>query len=75
MLYDSPGRPRATLVMFPGGTGRIGLRQDGSLQHADNFVVRTRAQWVARGYAVLIPNAVEGENLRGFGVLPALLSW
>ncbi len=33
--------------------------------HGDNFVVRTRALWVRRGYAVLIPDTVNRSNLRG----------
>jgi pimeloyl-ACP methyl ester carboxylesterase len=65
VLYDSPARPRATLVMLPGGTGNVGVRRDGGLRHEDNFVGRTRAAWVAMGYAVLIPDTIDGSNLRG----------
>jgi pimeloyl-ACP methyl ester carboxylesterase len=65
VLYLAPGRPRATIVMLPGGSGDIGLERNGSLRHGDNFVVRTRALWVAKGYAVLIPDAIDEANLRG----------
>jgi pimeloyl-ACP methyl ester carboxylesterase len=65
VLYDAPPHPRATLVMLPGGSGDIGVRRDGGLRHGDNFVVRTRADWLARGYAVLIPDTVDQANLRG----------
>lgn len=65
MLYLAPAHPRATLVMLPGGTGEIGLRRNGDLRHDDNFVVRTRAAWVRRGYAVLIPDTIGQANLRG----------
>ncbi len=71
MLYLSPVRPRATLVMLPGGTGRIGIRPDGSLAHGDNFVVRTRSSWTARGYAVLIPDAAGGADLHGSRSTPS----
>lgn len=71
VLYDAPPHPRATLVMLPGGSGDIGVRRDGDLRHADNFVVRTRADWVARGYAVLIPDTVDRANLRGVRSSPA----
>jgi hypothetical protein len=64
VLYDAPPHPRATLVMLPGGSGNIGVRRDGDLRHEDNFVVRTRADWFARGYAVLIPDTVNETNLR-----------
>lgn len=71
VLYDAPHHPRATLVMLPGGSGDIGLRRDGELRRADNFVVRTRADWLARGYAVLIPDTVDRANLRGVRSSPA----
>lgn len=65
VLYDAPPHPRATLVMLPGGSGDIGVQRDGDLRHDDNFVVRTRADWVARGYAVLIPDTIDHATLRG----------
>jgi hypothetical protein len=65
VLYDAPPHPRATLVMLPGGSGDIGLRRDGDLRHGNNFVVRTRAEWLAKGYAVLIPDTIGQANLRG----------
>jgi pimeloyl-ACP methyl ester carboxylesterase len=71
VLYDAPPHPRATLVMLPGGSGDIGVRRDGALRHDDNFVVRTRADWVARGYAVMIPDTVDQANLRGVRSSPA----
>lgn len=71
VLYDAPSRPRATLVMLPGGTGEVGVGRDGDLRHDDNFVVRTRADWVAKGYAVLIPDTIGQANLRGVRSSPA----
>ena len=65
MLYLSPAHPRATLVMLPGGTGKVGIDRDGVIAHRDNFVVRTPLPWTARGYAVLIPDAVGGADPRG----------
>ncbi len=65
VLYAAPAQPRATLVMLPGGAGDVGLEEDGDVRHDNNFVVRTRALWVARGYAVLIPDALDRANLRG----------
>ncbi|MBE1162928.1 alpha/beta hydrolase [Dyella sp. 7MK23] len=57
--------------MLPGGAGDVGIRRDGDLRHDDNFVVRTRALWAARGYAVVIPDALDGDNLRGMRSSPA----
>lgn len=70
VLYVSPPHPRATIVMLPGGAGDVGLASDGDIAHGDNFVVRTRALWVAAGFAVLIPDAIDGSNLRGLRSLP-----
>jgi hypothetical protein len=39
VLYASPVRPTATIVMLPGGAGDLGLRRDGDVLHDDNFVV------------------------------------
>lgn len=64
-LYVAPPHPRATIVMLPGGAGDVGIGRDGDLAHGNNFVVRSRALWVAAGFAVLIPDAVDHDNLRG----------
>jgi hypothetical protein len=65
VLYAAPPRPWATIVMLSGGAGNVGVERDGDVRHDENFVVRTRARWVARGYAVLIPDTIDGANLRG----------
>jgi hypothetical protein len=70
-LYDTPPHPRANLVMFPGGDGDIGIDPDGNLRHADNFVIRSRDLWVAAGFAVLIPDTVDDQDLRGLRSSPA----
>lgn len=65
VLYARPASAHATIVMLPGGTGDVGIEADGDLAHDKNFVVRTRNMWVARGYAVIVPDAQNGQNLRG----------
>ncbi|MDB5653636.1 MAG: uncharacterized protein JWQ94_1249 [Tardiphaga sp.] len=64
-LYVAPAHPRGSIVMLPGGAGDIGIADDGDLAHGNNFVVRSRALWVAEGFAVLIPDALDRDNLRG----------
>ncbi|WP_252354035.1 alpha/beta hydrolase [Acetobacter sp. P5B1] len=64
-LLCTPAHPRAILIMFPGGSGDIGLEQNGSIRHGNNFVVRTRGLWNQRHYAVLIPDTINHLNLRG----------
>src|ERR1700748_1461219 len=47
VLFVAPSKPRAVIVMLPGGSGDIGLSNGGEIRHDDNFVVRTRTQWAA----------------------------
>ncbi|MGC1550659.1 MAG: hypothetical protein WA777_19230 [Rhodanobacter sp.] len=70
VLYAAPAHPKATIVMLPGGAGDVGIERNGDLRHDDNFVVRTRSLWVSQGYAVLIPDTVNGDNLRGLRSSP-----
>ena len=70
VLYAAPAHPLATLVMLPGGAGDVGIERDGDLRHDNNFVVRSRGLWLALGYAVLIPDALDHANLRGVRSLP-----
>jgi hypothetical protein len=69
-LYARPQAPRGTIVMLPGGSGDISLDDDGDFARGKNFVVRTRDLWLARGYAVMIPDAGDGQNLRGLRNTP-----
>lgn len=70
VLYAAPANPKAVIVMLPGGAGDVGIERNGDLRHDENFVVRTRSLWVSRGYAVLIPDSVNGDNLRGLRSSP-----
>lgn len=63
VLMLRPDHPRGTLIMLPGGAGEVGIASDGTLDHADNVVIRTAPLWLARGYALAIPDS--GANLRG----------
>ncbi|MFT8472548.1 alpha/beta hydrolase [Acetobacter persici] len=58
ILVLAPPHPRATLILLPGGTGDIGIARNGALHHTQNFLLRMRAEWVAHGYAVIIPDAL-----------------
>jgi pimeloyl-ACP methyl ester carboxylesterase len=82
VLYVGRPSPRATLIMLPGGAGDVGLTRDGDVRHDKNFVVRTRQAWAARGYAVLIPDWIGHESLRGkrsspdyFAIIEALIEY
>ncbi len=65
VLILTPPHPRAAIVMLPGGSGDVGIERGGDIRHDNNFVVRSRGLWAARGYAVLIPDTIDGANLRG----------
>ncbi len=65
LLYISPPKPLAAIVMLPGGAGNIDIESNGDIRHGDNFVVRSRELWVQRGYAVVIPDTINHANLRG----------
>ncbi|WP_230483448.1 alpha/beta hydrolase [Sphingomonas sp. Leaf21] len=65
VLLSMPVHPRGMILMLPGGAGDIGIERDGTLRHGDNFVVRAHGLWNARGYGVLIPDALGHANMRG----------
>jgi len=60
VLLIAADRPKATLILFPGGDGAIGLASNGSIGEASNFLVRSRHHWGELGYSVIIPDAPAG---------------
>jgi hypothetical protein len=57
-----PAQPRSSVILLPGGDGNIGAGPNGTMTNLlGNQLVRTRQAYVARGLAVLIPDA--GANL------------
>jgi pimeloyl-ACP methyl ester carboxylesterase len=72
VLYvPSAGSTRGVIVMFPGGAGTIGIQNDGEIEHGDNFLVRTRDLWLAKGYAVIIVDSIDDHSMRGLRSTPA----
>ena len=74
VLYLSPEQPVAALVMFPGGDGVLSIEGNGHIRRDGNFLVRTRREWVARGFAVAIPDVPSDRSTlvgyrlgRGYG--------
>jgi pimeloyl-ACP methyl ester carboxylesterase len=53
------------MVMFAGGAGDIGIKRNGEIEHANNFVVRTRQLWTDKGYGVVLVDAIGHRSLRG----------
>jgi alpha-beta hydrolase superfamily lysophospholipase len=55
--YDAPANPWATVILFPGGDGVMGLDANGGINKLrGNFLVRTRQAWLRHGLAVIIPD-------------------
>lgn len=56
LLLRPDGPPKASVVLYAGGSGSIGIRKDDSLNNGGNFLVRTRALFAAHGFLVLVPD-------------------
>ena len=52
----TPPHPHGGLVLLAGGDGNIGVGADGAIARQGNQLVRTRAAYAARGFAVLVPD-------------------
>jgi pimeloyl-ACP methyl ester carboxylesterase len=66
VLYDAPpAEVRGVIVMFPGGADDLGIEKNGDIEHAENFVVRSRDLWRAKGYGVVLVDAIGHQSMRG----------
>jgi hypothetical protein len=72
--YRQPEQPVAVLVMLAGSGGVLSIDSGGGIRNEGNFLVRTRAQWIERGFAVAIPDVpgdrstlVNSRLSRGYG--------
>ncbi len=65
VLYAAPTHAmRGVIVMFPGGTDELRIEKNGAIRHGENFLVRTRALWLARGYGVVLVDAIDRQSMR-----------
>jgi pimeloyl-ACP methyl ester carboxylesterase len=62
-----PEKPRAIAVLFPGGYGSIHLRKEnGQIKFdGENFLVRSRVEFVKRNVAAAIPDAPSDQSRYG----------
>jgi hypothetical protein len=51
-----PPKPTASVILLAGGNGDIGVGPDGMIARPGNQLVRTRLDYVAKGFAVLVPD-------------------
>lgn len=65
MLTDRPAQPVGSVILLTGGDGNLDLDERGKVGSymAPNFVVRTRASYVAAGYATFVPDIA--SDLKG----------
>ena len=64
MLLPAPS-PRAVVVLLTGGTGFLRIADDGSIDPADGFAVRSRQIWAEHGIAAIVPSPPNGDRLLG----------
>lgn len=66
-LARVPEKPRAIALLFPGGYGLIHLRKEnGQIKFdAENFLVRTRAEFVKRSIAAAVVDAPSDQSQYG----------
>lgn len=58
VLFIRPdGPPKASVVLFAGGKGKIGLQADGAIKNAGNFLVKTRELFASHGLLVAVYDA------------------
>lgn len=57
VLLKPKANPIGSLVLLAGGDGDIGVGAKGKIARGGNQLVRTRAAYAARGFAVLVPDA------------------
>ena len=74
LFMAPPTPPVAVVVMFPGGDGLIGVSDTGTIGRDGNFLIRTRAKWLARGFMfVAVDGAMGRAGSRGDRIGPANL--
>ena len=57
LIIKPDGPPKASVVLFAGGKGKIGVRSDGTIKNDGNFLVKTREMFVANGLLVAVFDA------------------
>jgi hypothetical protein len=67
-----PASPKGAIILLAGGGGNIGVGPNGAIAREGNQLVRTRAAYAARGFAVLVPDccvdvAAAVHYMRSFG--------
>jgi pimeloyl-ACP methyl ester carboxylesterase len=75
LCYRQPEQPIAALVLLVGGDGVLSMDGAGEIHlDTDSFLIRTRDAWIARGFAIAIPDVPSDRSTlrnsrlsRGYG--------
>jgi pimeloyl-ACP methyl ester carboxylesterase len=66
ILFLRPiGKPKASVILFAGGDGEIGIQSDGTIESDGNFLVRSRDIFQKQGFLVAVydmPNEVRSRD-------------
>jgi hypothetical protein len=67
LIERAPDKPRAVALLFPGSEGYIGLRiDDGQIRFSpNNFLVRSRLEFVQRGVVAVVLDAPSDQHTSG----------
>lgn len=57
LLLIKPAAPVASVILFTGGDGRLGIGDGGDLRFGGNFLVRTRERWAREGFLTILADA------------------
>ena len=64
-----PDAPKAVVILFSGGSGKLGVRRNGKITRDRNFLIRTREIFAKSGFVTMVPDVPsdrqEGQGLRG----------
>lgn len=74
LILRPDGPPKASVVLYPGGSGNIKLKADGTIEAPGNFLVRSREHFAAEGFLVAVvdrPSDWAGTNSERYRMTPA----
>lgn len=54
LILEPDGPPVAAVALYPGGSGNIAIKKDGSIRNGGNFLVRSRALFAKQGFLVAV---------------------
>ena len=57
ILFITPKKPTAAVILFAGGGGKIDIQTDGSIVSDGNFLVRSRERFVKQGFMTAVFDA------------------